>query len=130
MPFQVKHFAPRERGTRLHSHRVLLSLSLSRSFERAHLDAEAKSRFENLSSRDISFNDKTRDRTSHRVIAIVRTLRNRGWMRDSREYLGISACLSTYVSRGIHFREGEGGGGSRLSILTRYRGETFFLRSM
>lgn len=39
---------------------------------------------------------------------------------------GISACLSTYVSRGIHFREGEGGGGSRLSILTRYRGETFF----
>lgn len=47
MPFQVKHFAPRERGTRLHSHRVLLSLSV----DRAHLEENAAFSSRNISER-------------------------------------------------------------------------------
>lgn len=61
MPFQVKHFAPRERGTRLHSHRVLLSLSLSlcrSSTPRRERDLFVPKYFRAFVRND----DKTRDR--------------------------------------------------------------------
>lgn len=77
MPFQVKHFAPRERGTRLHSHRVLLSLSLS--VDRAHLEENATFSSRNISERSFEMMIK---RAIARVIAIVPTLRNRGWMEQ------------------------------------------------